>query len=524
MNGEIGLFVFTARSKIVTVEKHLTVGGGVATLPVTQVMLLLPYLLLLAHITVGSSLPLPEDVCYGSTYRLPAHFTPVLYNQTITFTPKEGVPKIVVNHGQSLDSRFKVSRGKIEMANLSERDNDATLSIVKHIFDSVLLRVKNCRSIVKKLCGSSISWRIPYDAEYLEFSGPDVLAPPTVLWNRTSRSSIRGKVSGSDYEIKDITQQDSGYYRFRGSKDQLLKWEQIEVEAHVRSYDFDEGNIKLQYPIIFTPGQIKFKHTWASKAKPLSESDDRFKITNTYLAIDYATPEDAGTYDFLDKDGNLILHVTLEIREVEKVWVSVVVLAVISFGFILCCCCMKKYCCKESSDKTNCPESEADAAAPPVYHHGTQTTEPETPLLSREPRVIFSDPPTYNEADGHVDPPPPYEECDTQVSAPPVPTYSSEPHNTPAPAEPTVISPEPTNRDDIADGAVMVDVSPPDQVSTAEARETTGDITFTLNSFDLTTGSDPHFDLRGVTLPSAPPLSSDESNSAEYNSDKFNFL
>lgn len=483
-------------------------------------MLLLCLCALLAHIAVGSSFIFPESLCYGATYTLPLHFTPVRYNKTITYTPQVGPPKIVVNHGQSLDSRFKVSRTKIQMSYISERDNEATLSIAERLFNSVTLRVKNCRSVVKKLCGSSIYWKIPYNAEYLEFSGPDVLAPPTILWNRTRQSSIRGKASGSDFEIKDLTQKDSGYYRFRGSEDQLLKWEQYVVEEHVRSYDFDEGEIKLQYPIVFTPAQVKFKSEWASNAKTISESDGRYQITNRYLAIEYATPEDSGTYDFLDKEGNRILHITLEVREVEKVWLSVVILAAICCGFILCCCCLKMYCCDESSGKTNSPESETEAAAPSVYNHGTQTTEPATPLLIQEPRVVFPDPPTYNEAGGHTDPPPPYEECDTQLPAPRVPAYSGQTDTHSVPDEPALSSSEPANTD-VANDSVMADVSSSDQVS---AEGAAGATNFIVNTFDLNTDSEPHFELRATVLPSAPPLNSDGSNSVQYNSDKLNFL
>lgn len=262
--------------------------------------------LLLAHFTLGTSLR--EDLCYGSTYQFYPHFTPAVYNKTIIYTPKVGEPKIVVNNGKSLDSRFKVLRTKIEMANICERDNEATLTIGPGYFNTVTLRVKNCRSIVKKLYGSFIKWHMPYNAEYLEFSGPDVFAPPVILWNRTSQSSIRGEVSGSNYEIKALTQRDNGYYRFRSSKDELLKWDQIVVDEHVRSYEHDEGQIKIEYPVVFTPAQVQFSssHVWTSKTVTLSEGDRRYKITSTELIIEYATPEDSGTYDFLDKELSLI--------------------------------------------------------------------------------------------------------------------------------------------------------------------------------------------------------------------------
>lgn len=439
-----------------------------------------------------------------------------MYNKTITFTPNGGDPKIVVNGQQSLDSRFKVSRAKIEMTDISERDNEATLSIESRmIFNTVILRVKNCRSVVKKLCGDLVFWAIPYDAEYLEFSGPDVNAPPTILWNRTAQSSLRGKVWGSLYKIKDLTQRDSGYYRFRGPNDKLQKFEQIVVEANTRSYDYDEGKVELQYPLVFTPAKVTFLPNWDSKAITVTDSS-RLGITNRYLAFEYATPEDSGTYDFFDKDGNLILKMTLEIREVEKVWVSVAVLGAISFGFALCCGCLKKFCCSESSDKTSSPESEAEAATPSVYNNGTQTAEPETPLLPREPTVIFPDPPPYNEVGGHIDPPPSYEECNPLPYAPVVPTAPSQPDH-PDPTEPSVNSAEPTAVND----AVMGDLNHSDQVSTAGVAGATN---FSVNSFDLNSDSEPHFEPRGMAVPSAPLLSPDGSSSAEYTSDKLNFL
>lgn len=461
----------------------------------------------------------PEDVCYGANYTFRLHFNPFHpTNYSLTFTPKNGDPKIVVKDGQSLDSRFKVSRFQVEMINLSERDNEATLSTDSNFrmsfLSKVKLRVKNCRSVKKKLCTDVIYWTIPPDAQYLEFSGPDVDAPPTILWNRTTRSAVRGRASGSLFEIKDLTQRDSGYYRFRGPKDQLQTFDQIVVNVNTRSYDFDEGKVELDYPRIFTPAKVTFLPEGTSRARPVTESS-RLRITDRYLIFDYATPEDSGTYDFFDKDDNLILRATVEIREVEKVWVSVAVLSAITFGFILCCCCVKKFCCSDSSDKTSSPESEAEAPSPSVYNHGTQTPEPETPLLPREPRVILPDLPTYNEAGGYIDPPPPYEECVPQPSAPPVPMFPSE---DPVPTEPPVNSSEPTNIDSVVNEASVADANQPEQDSA------TGAATFSMNSFALNTDSDPQFELRGTALPSAPLLSAEGPILTEYEPDKLNFL
>ncbi|KAJ0002477.1 hypothetical protein NQD34_007626 [Periophthalmus magnuspinnatus] len=483
--------------------------------------MLLPLYVLLTLVTLGSSLS--EDVCYGRTYRLPTAFTPPLYNKTITYTPKAGKPKIVVNHGKSLDPRFRTSWGRAEMIDITEQDNEAVLSIVGRIFSSVELRVQNCRSPARKRYGSFIYWQIPHGAEYLEFlkhtgSGVPRQVEASVLWNRTDASKLsRGEISFNSYEIKAITQQDSGYYRFRGSKNQLIKWEQVVIEHHIKSYDFDEGDIKLEFPIIFTPSHVKFTREGSSDT--VFKDDNRFKITDRYFEIKDATPEDAGTYEFIDKQGNLMLRASVEIREVERVWMSYVILGAISFGGMLCCCCVKKCCCKESSNKTD--ETEDEAPAMTEYcHNPTQSTQTASPLLPRDPSVIIPDLPTYNAQVGPTDPPPPYEECVPEPSAPPIPAYSSQPVNPPVSAEPTANPPEPPQTNDV----FLADVSTSslDQASTTGATESTF---FTSNNFNFTSfDSEPKFEFSGTTIPSAPPLSSEGTASIEYNSDKLNFL
>ncbi|KAJ0039434.1 hypothetical protein NL108_014044 [Boleophthalmus pectinirostris] len=313
--------------------------------------------LLFTIVRFGSS-TLTEEVCYGAKYNLPASFTPPLYNKTITCTPKLGDSKIVVNNGQSLDPRFQVSQDEIEMADLTEQDNETVLSTEKG--DSVKVNVKNCRSPVKKFYGSSIIWIIPDEAEYLEFSKynvSDTPGHPIVLWNRTDPSYSRGNASSNDYEIKNITQQDSGYYRFRGSKHQLLKWEQIVVEEHVKNYTYVMGKmVYIEFPLVVIISQVRFTHVGAETHTVL-ENGGRVLITNQYLTIDDATFEDAGTYEFFDKEGNLILHVEIVIKEDEEPlhWFFIVALCAFGAGFMGLGghFCWKKYKNKRKSSDTS---------------------------------------------------------------------------------------------------------------------------------------------------------------------------
>lgn len=278
---------------------------------------MLRFFLLLTLVAFGSSSLLTEELCYGSKYSLPPEFTPPVYNKTITYSPKVGDPKTVVNKGLSLDPRFQVSQDGIEMKDLTEQDNEAILSTEASV-NSVKLIIKNCGSILRKLYGSSVVWNIPGGAEYLEFSkftGSDVPAQPTILWNRTDSSYSRGNVSGSDYKIKDLTQQDSGYYRFRGSQHQLLNWEQIQVQEHVKNHTYSKGNyIVINFPGEITPSQVRFTQKGADTYTVL-ENGGRVDITDRYLAIEESTYEDAGTYDFVDDKGNLILRAVIGIKE-----------------------------------------------------------------------------------------------------------------------------------------------------------------------------------------------------------------
>lgn len=275
--------------------------------------------LVLSLVVFGSSSSNPEELCYGSNYTLPSQFTPPTYNRSITYTPQVGQPKTVVNNRLSLDRRFLVSPNVIEMTDLTEQDNEAVLSTEAPVV-SVKLMIKNCGAVLKQQYGSSIIWKIPNGAEYLEFSkfsGSNAPALPIVLWNRTDSSFRRGNVSGSDYEIKGLTQQDSGYYRFRGSEHRLLKWEQLLVQEHMNNYTYNIGNyIVIEWPVGTIPSQVRFTRKGADNYIVL-ESSGRVAIMDTYLSIDDSTYDDAGTYDFVDDQQNLILRVVITIKEKE---------------------------------------------------------------------------------------------------------------------------------------------------------------------------------------------------------------
>lgn len=313
--------------------------------------------LLVSWFGLSSSLT-PEELCYGSKYKLPSEFTPPLYNLAITYTPKVGESKIVVNNGLSLDPQFLITQDGIEMADLTEQNNEAVLSTATPA-NSVKLLIKNCRDPLRKLYGSSFIWNIPDGAEYLEFSkltGSEIPAPPTILWNRTASLLRRGNVSGSNYEIKDLTQQDSGYYRFRGFQHQLLNWEQVLVEEHRKNHTYNRGNyIVIEFPVGIIPSQVRFTQKGAETSTVL-ESSDRVHIADNYVSIDDSTFDDAGTYDCIDDKGNLILRTVISITEEDDPpahWFMYVAISVFFVAFALLGgkLCWNKYQAKKRAER-----------------------------------------------------------------------------------------------------------------------------------------------------------------------------
>lgn len=267
-----------------------------------------------------------------------------------------GEPKTVVKNGLSLDQRFQVSQDGIEMADLTEQDNEAVLSTESPV-NSVKLVIKNCGSVVSKLYGSSVVWNIPDGAEYLEFSkytGSDIPALPTILWNKTGPFYSRGNISGSSYEIKDLTQQDSGYYRFRGSTDQLLNWEQILVEEYSENYSYDSGNIiVIKFPDGIIPSEVRFTQKGNDDYAVLS-STGRVDIGDKYMTIVDSTFDDAGTYDFVDGEGNLILRAVIGIKKKDDPpahWFLYVAISVffVAFAVVSGKICWNKYKKKKSA-------------------------------------------------------------------------------------------------------------------------------------------------------------------------------
>lgn len=326
--------------------------------------------LLLSLLSFGCCSTQTEELCYGSNYTLPSQLTPPSFKGAVTYRPKVGQPKIVLNNGQALDPlRFRVTPGVVEMMDLTEQDHEAVLEAPVH---SVTLRVKNCGVVLKKLYGSSVTWRIPDVAQTLEFSsfsGSGIAAPPSVVWSRTdaSSSSGRGNVSEGHYEIRGLTQTDSGFYRFRSLQQRLLTWEQVLVQELQTNLTYDLGNfIVIEWPTGVVPSQVRFTRKGAQDYSVL-QSGGRVEILDTYMSIQDSSHDDAGTYDALDQDQNLILRAIITIQEVDDPAPHWFLYVAITVFFVAFAALFGRFLWKKRRDRQRAAAA-AEPAPPPVNY------------------------------------------------------------------------------------------------------------------------------------------------------------
>lgn len=154
-----------------------------------------------------------------------------------------------------MDPRFEVSFQRIYMPDLTEEDEGSMAAYtLGKIISLVVLLVRNtcdwfqyhtishgvlqllffrfldCEAPEIRNYKDMFSWIMPNEAEYFQFT-PLNSKLPIVLWNRTGHTNSRGTVNRPHYEIPNLTQKDSGYYKFRGSENQLLKWTKLVVKG-----------------------------------------------------------------------------------------------------------------------------------------------------------------------------------------------------------------------------------------------------------------------------------------------------
>ncbi|XP_029917589.1 uncharacterized protein LOC115366343 isoform X2 [Myripristis murdjan] len=458
---------------------------------------ILPPLLAVSCLLSGATSAWREDkVCYGDTYKMTSEKLSIPFPNKLQllFTPSRpsGPIKLVMDKNEVKDPRYVLKGNVLSIPHVTERDEGVfSLSTAERFAYPTILRIKvlDCSQQVDKNYGSSYSFRLSRATDFLEFTPSDRFNETRVLWNRSSSQTNfgkRGYVEGNVFKVTHLTQDDNGHYNLRNKYNDLISRKKITVtenkehylrmtnEDFIITFDLDRATVTF-FPnwgseriLVMKSGQlIKYysKETvgnsvFTDRIQELSSTGEGFGIEIKPLKT-----TDTGRFEVKDKNGNLALVVELE---VEQAPVPISVNVGIGFGVImaviLCCCCVSKCCCGDSSSKSDGPDPETPAELP-VHHHDDPS------------------PPSY--------------------TSPNVSTHANRPTDPLSPPETNFSFVEPP-------------VPPTGWKTSAPA--------MSLDFDCLSSDTDLRFELKELTVPSAPPLSSDSNFCDVYTSDKLNFL
>uniref|UniRef100_A0AAV2MIS7 Uncharacterized protein n=1 Tax=Knipowitschia caucasica TaxID=637954 RepID=A0AAV2MIS7_KNICA len=213
--------------------------------------MLLLQMLMFTLVDFSSSYETPTR-CYGTTYS----FSPPQLPNSIFYMPRTRDERILVaEKGKSKHERFDVTLSGISIKDLTDEDDQAILFFDQE--NSMQLKIVDCNDPQKARYGEDFFFKIPRSAEYLQFSQVvpyESTLQPVVIWNRTD-PSLRGSVIAGYFEIKKAKQTNSGYYKYRDSQNQLLKWRRLAVEEVRHYFEVTEGD-KIEVKEVEIP-------TWA---------------------------------------------------------------------------------------------------------------------------------------------------------------------------------------------------------------------------------------------------------------------
>ncbi|XP_019940383.2 uncharacterized protein [Paralichthys olivaceus] len=333
--------------------------------------------------------------------------------------------------------------------------------------------------------GSTIRIRMRGSAHSLIFVPRDG-SESVILWklNDPSFSTYRRGVINGYLVINNLTQRDNGEYRMMGRNDKLLLSHKIAVVAQYKNFDLNgQELLRFTFPLESKNCNIHFLPDKQEYTKYDTELVRSGRKVNTWSSCtDFEFVEPCG----LEMEMHELCHGHFEVRDqYDGVALSVQVnwmgepfnLGHIgtSIGAFLAsiffCCCVRRCCCGKSSKK-----KDSDSAA-------------------TEPAV------TYNEYRNE-----PVALRSVQMLSPSETLYPAQPSC--APTGPLVSIHNPPT----------VNVPPAySEVSAPAEQEHTP-------SFSLSSDSDLRFELKGMNISSAPPLSSDPTYNSVYTSNKLNFL
>ncbi|XP_008291360.1 uncharacterized protein LOC103365651 isoform X1 [Stegastes partitus] len=438
----------------------------------------------------GSS-AVQHEACYGKSFSIPLGFGPPLYDGPLILEPsRRGSTRTVMDKGMSMEPRLKVSIYSATLTDLNKGDEGtySKLSDPQRQSWSFKLKVLDCADEVKKKYGEFWTLSFPRGAALFEFTPPNSVDPPVVLWNRSNplvKSGNRGRVSGNSWQVSNVAQSENGFYNIRKKDNTLLSRIHLTVKENIRHYHkVVDKNVIFEYPwdngawfVTFQPAGEFSKITLIKNGSEHTEDRFRWRLDTSSEGPKIYSLEsrNSGTYEFTDKEGNLALVAHLVVREKEdydsgdppptQILIYIGIAALLAV-FCCCCFCCKKKCCKK--DKS-APQT---AAAPAVSYH--DESQPVGPSYSAVPSSSF-------------------------VSHQP----TAAPRERQVYYQPTAVLVTPS----------PLQVAPPG--GSAPAPSAASDF--------LSLDSDPRFELKGLTS-STLPLSSDTTLCSVYTSEKLNFM
>ncbi|KAM3612856.1 uncharacterized protein V6R79_015636 [Siganus canaliculatus] len=428
---------------------------------------------------LSAGLEWQPELCYGRDYLFPEKYRPRSFGGKLYFTPRDGGQrKLLMDNREAKDPRITVSTNSARLKDVTEKDDGiySISSFDRRVIDVISLTVKDCAQGVSRMYGNTYMYKIPRQADFIEYIPSKPEAPQMVLWNRTDPQiniGSRLKVKDDVAKINSVTQADNGHYNFRKADRSLVTRIHLTVQEdrlYIDSEVSEQLTIKnpsfnLPWTVNFIPDGNNLRKTlviegqlatgYGSDAAPFRGNTE---VHSDGIEISYVETTHSGLYEFYDPQGNLAQTVRVKVK--SKTTSALIYAAVVGgallMGTLCCCCCMRKCCCRKSSSKRT-------AAAPDMHYHN-QPTGPNHSTTS-------------------------------------APAYST---------LPVTLHAQPATTSTGARAAT------PDSRAAVPGPS--------MGSDFLSSNAEPTFELKGVSFASAQPLSSDTTFSDVYTSSKLNFL
>ncbi|XP_070769568.1 uncharacterized protein [Enoplosus armatus] len=334
--------------------------------------------------------------------------------------------------------------------------------------------------------GNTYRIRLHRKAQSFEFN-PKYSSDVTILWKRddpVTKEDSRRQVMGSHYVIFNVTQKDSGHYIMRDKDQNALAVKIIEVTETTKTYSRSAGD-SFNFTFYWLEPNSCNIYFFPEDDHDMGETEivrrGRLQPGVDYLDCAYfdlvkpcgisnkgIKTSCSGRFEVRDQNDNKALVVLLEVEPQHFDSSSIGIGVGIFFAVLSCCGCMRRCCCAKK--KKDAPEA---ADAEPAVHYQEYESEPVGPRPDH-------------------------------LSQPSGTRYPAQPYYTPT--GPLIHNPPPVN-------------APPAYSEVSALAEQADAPTVPIQS-DL----EPRFELKAMSFPSAPPLSSDSTYCDVYTSDKLNFL